>query len=207
MFKTQSPNHGDAHAQCLWKTRLLWKIRYRKKGRKTRAKNTKINSFRGIGCHKQQAWSNLIHRCLCCSSTATLCGKIYGNSASMCTRWRYLSVYWDTSVYITSNSFLVRLSECSIDSAQQQVGWRQQHCVRVCLRARARVRACMGYGQVCLQHERIHFCVNLHSHVCVCASAGMCVAMSAWGGVCVRVPSGAEVKTNHWMSALYWQMS
>lgn len=74
------------------------------KGRKTRAENTKINSFRGIRCHKQQAWSNLIHRCLCCSSTATLAGKIYGNSAPMCTRWGYLSVYWDTGVYITSDS-------------------------------------------------------------------------------------------------------
>lgn len=123
----------------------------------------------------------------------------------MCTHWHYLSIYWDTCVYITSDSLFgsfiwVQNRLCTT------AGWLEATTLCACVSC---ICVYGGYGQVCLQHERINVCVNLHGCVCVCvcALAGMRVAMSAWGGVCVHVPSGAEVKTNHWMSALYWQMS
>lgn len=70
--------------------------------------------------------------------------------------------------YITPDSFLVDLFKYTIDSAQQQAGWRQQQSVCVCVR----------YRQVSLQHECINFYVNSQ---CVQLSLGwhVCVAMSA----------------------------
>ena len=133
----------------------------------------------------------LVHSCTLCSDIWEFCIYVY----TLALFERLLGHWCLYNCRVVSGSFIWVQHRLSTTA-----GWLEATTLCVCVRLCV-VGGVMGYGQVCLQHERINFFVNLRDHV----PRQACVLPRH--EVCVRAPSGAGAKTNHWMSALSWQMS